>query len=406
VGIDTASLPSFCVCLGASHEHVHRTPLRSQIDLSLWLLQYSRLSGTSKAAIENIDWTDISMSKTSARRGRQGGWALGLELRQLRAFVLLVDTGNLSAAARALGVAQSTMSEGIAALERAIGTRIVVRKRGERGIALTPAGEALLPHARRVLALLEDAHVAVAGVDRGIRTLVEVMANESVSTYLLPAALGEVRKEWPNLHFSVTVGMCPTIIEGLSAARYDVGLLLQSPTCRSADDARADDRPEDARAVVLAEVPLTLFAAAGHPLALCKDVALVSRGELAAYPIFLTDARGHFFDLVRECFRSDGVPNPRLESTGSVEAVKRAVLTEHLGLGVLPIYAIGEELRIGQFSVIRIQPDLPHMRLEAMSYRTRPPTHPAVAALLDAVRRSVSRSSEPALARAGKVAVR
>jgi DNA-binding transcriptional LysR family regulator len=343
------------------------------------------------------------MTNKSARGGRQSGWALGLELRQLRAFVLLVDTGNLSAAARALGVAQSTMSEGIAALERAIGTRIVIRKRGERGIALTPAGDALLPHARGVLALLEDAHVAVAGVDREIRTLIEVVANESVSTYLLPAALAEARKEWPNIRFAVTVGMCPSIKDGLSAGRYDVGLLLQSPACPSAAGAPVEDRhPEDVQAVVLGEIPLTLFAAAEHPLASRKDVASVTRSELAAYRIFLTDARGHFFDLVRGCFTFDGIPNPRLESTGSVEAVKSSVLTEQSGLGVLPIYAIAEELRAGRLSPIRVQPGLPRMRLEAMSYRTRPPMHPAVAAFLEAVRRSVSRASEPVQAATGR----
>src|SRR5512143_55867 len=155
------------------------------------------------------------------RRGST--WALGVELRQLRALVLLVDTGSLSAAARALGVAQSTMSEGIAALERALGTRVVVRRRGGHGIALTAAGEALLPYARDVLASLEDAHVAVAAADHELRSQVEVIANESVSTYLLPPALAEVRSQWPRLRFLITVGICPAIADGLSAGRYDVG---------------------------------------------------------------------------------------------------------------------------------------------------------------------------------------
>jgi DNA-binding transcriptional LysR family regulator len=100
--------------------------------------------------------------------------------------------------------------------------------RGGHGIALTAAGETLLPYARKVLESLEDAHVAVAAVDHDVRTRVEVIANESVSTYLLPAALSEVRKQWPKLRFAVTVGMCPSITEGLSTARYDVGLMLQN----------------------------------------------------------------------------------------------------------------------------------------------------------------------------------
>jgi DNA-binding transcriptional LysR family regulator len=72
-----------------------------------------------------------------------------------------------------------------------------------------------------------------------------------------------------------------------------------------------------------------------------------------------------------------------------VEGVKRGVLADDLGLGVLPHYAIADEVRAARFATLRIRPDLPRMRLAAMSYRTRPPVHPAVAALLDAVRHNV-----------------
>jgi DNA-binding transcriptional LysR family regulator len=319
---------------------------------------------------------------------RRSSWAYGIELRHLRALVLLVDTGNLSAAARALGIAQSTMSEGIAALERAIGTRIVLRKRGERGVALTSAGHALLPHARTVLASLEDAHVAVAAVDRDIRTRVEVVANESISTYLLPAALRVVRKDWPNLQFVVTVGMCPDITAGLSSDRYDVGLLLQVSACPADPEAARHD-VADMHTVFLSDVPLVLFAASHHPLASWKDRPALRREALADYCVFISDGRGRYFELIRDFFNGDGLPAPKLQATGSVEAVKRNVLEEHLALGVLPLYAVAEELRMKRVCVVDVAPNLPHFRLEAMAYRTHPPAHPAVAALLDALRHVV-----------------
>lgn len=347
------------------------------------------------------------MTKTAARRRsttvhRETGWALDLELRQLRAFVLLVDTGNLSATARLLGVAQSTMSEGVAALERALGTRVVIRKRGGRGIALTAAGETLLPYARRVLESLEDAHVAVAAVDHELRTRVEVIANESVSTYLLPSALSEVRQQWPKIRLAVTVGMCPAITDGLSNARYDVGLMLQTANRSPAKLAKADAAHATRPGVLfLAEVPLVLVSAASHPLAPRTGGRPMLREQLASYTVFISDARGYFFDLVREFLRADGVPSPRLEATGSVEAVKHSVLTDRLGVGVLPLYAVAEDVRRGRLSTLRVRPDLPRMRLEAMSYRTRPPAHPAVTALLEAVRRNVTRSSDSRRRRAG-----
>src|SRR5262249_20075543 len=92
-----------------------------------------------------------------------------MDVRQLRAFVTLVDVGSMTAAAQALGVAQSTVSEGLLALERVLGTRVMVRQRGAAGARLTPAGAALLPYARNVLTGLEEAQIAVAAVDRDAR---------------------------------------------------------------------------------------------------------------------------------------------------------------------------------------------------------------------------------------------
>ena len=329
---------------------------------------------------------------------RENGWPRDLELRQLRAFVVLVDSGSMSAAARLLGVAQSTVSEVVAALERALATRVVVRRRGAHGVALTPAGEALLPYARSVLASLEDAQHAVAAVDQRVRASIEVIANESISTYVLPRALGEVRRAWPNMRFAVTVGMCPRITTGLSTGRYDIGLMLQTPRCPpaiiipGASGGEVDEAGALPAHEVLSEVQLVLFVGSDHPLTARERGAAVARDRLAPYTLFVSDARGYFFDLVRDFFRSDGVPGPRLEPTGSVEAVKHSVLTEPLGLGVLPRYALGAELRAGRLRTLPVRPELPPMRLEAMLYHKRPSAHPAVTALLDAVRASVAES--------------
>lgn len=327
------------------------------------------------------------------------GWAQDLEVRQLRAFVLLVDHGSMSAAARALGISQSTVSEVVAALERTLATRLVARRRGGHGIALTQAGEALLPYARDALSALTAARLAVAAVDQHARANVELIANESVSTYLLPHALGTVRRTWPQTRFAVTVGMCPQITSGLSGGRYDVGLMLQTPRCPpvsaspSVDAVSGTGTPEQE---CLSEVPLVVFAGPDHPLAASRHKASgVSRDRLTPYTVFVSDARGYFFDLVRDFFRSAGAPSPRLEATGSVEAVKHSVMSDPLGLGVLPLYALGAELRAERVRVVSMRPALPRMRLMAMRYRTQPPAHPAVIALRDALRASLRTAPAP-----------
>jgi DNA-binding transcriptional LysR family regulator len=318
---------------------------------------------------------------------RERGSPVGLELRHLRTFVTLVDQGNMTTAAERLGVAQSTVSEAVTGLERVLGTRTMTRRRGVQGVDLTPAGHALLPHARSVLASLEDAYVAVAAVARDVHGSVEVIANESVSTYVLPPALGVLRQKWPNIRFAVTVGMCPSIYTGLSNGRFDVGVMLQTTTCPDTDDS-LPARPPTASsdALYLCDVPLIVFAAARHPLLVQTREPQVPRERLAPYRVFVSDAKGYFHALIRDFFRADGSPGPRLEPTGSVEAVKRSVLTNPHGLGVLPAYALAEELRAGRVHALAVRPALPPVRLEALPYRTRSPMHPAVAELLDVIR--------------------
>ncbi len=305
----------------------------------------------------------------------RNGWAAGLETRHLRAFVALVDHGSMTAAAQALGVAQSTVSEAVAALDRTLGTPAVARRRGAPGSGLTPAGHALLPHARRVLAALEDAHASVAAVTREARAVVDIVANESVSTYLLPDTLAVLRQRWPNVRFGVTVGTCQAVRDGLAQGRFDVGLLLATaPT-----DAGAEPLP-----AALAGVRLVLFSGGGHPLARPR-AAPVPRGVLAPYRVFASDSSGDFHALLHSFFHADGVPGPRLEASGTIDAVKRSVLADPLALGVLPEYALAEELRSGLARVVPVRPSLPHLRLEAHLCGTRP-IGPAAADLVEVLR--------------------
>jgi DNA-binding transcriptional LysR family regulator len=300
----------------------------------------------------------------------RSGWA-GLEIRHLRALVALVDSGSMTAAAEALGMAQSTVSEAMSALDRTLGTPAVARRRGARGSELTAAGRALLPYARRVLAALEDAQTAVAAVTREARATVDIVANESVSTYLLPEALAELRQRWPGTRFSVTVATCQAVREGLAQGKYDVGFLLAG-----AADVKEGGLP-------LADVRLVLFCGAEHPLA--PGNGPVPRTRLAPFRVFTSDSSGDFHALLHGFFHADGLPGPRLEASGTIDAVKRSVLADRLALGVLPDYAVAEELRNGRMRALPVRPSLPPLRLAAHLCGVRP-TGPAAADLVEVLR--------------------
>lgn len=313
------------------------------------------------------------------------GWSSNLEIRHLRAFVALADQGSLTRAARALGIAQSTVSEALAALERALGTAAVDRRRGRHGITLTPAGAALLPYARQILDTLADAHASIAEATHDAIAGVEIGANESVSSYLLPPALAIMRARWPNTRFAVSVASCTAVRAGVEAARYDVGIWLQDPAHAPATNAN-----EPGHRIVLPDVSLTVFARPTHPLfktgetpgsARSRPAPAVEVYTLQAFPLYLSDAAGEFRDLLEQFFAADGLGTPRFEATGSIEGVKHSVAADERAIGLLPSYALAAELRSGAFRSLTLHPTLPGVRLDATTVTSRP-LHPAIEELL------------------------
>ena len=96
----------------------------------------------------------------------------------------IAETGSFSEAANRLGYVQSTVSHHLVALEEAVGTRLVKRRRGAREASLTPAGETVALHARRVLVELGSAEEELAGGQAGRRVAVAVTSD--VARILLP----------------------------------------------------------------------------------------------------------------------------------------------------------------------------------------------------------------------------
>src|SRR4051794_38248255 len=84
-----------------------------------------------------------------------------VELRHLTTLTAVVDEGSFGRAASRLGYTQSTVSQHIAALERAVGGRIFDRPGGPRRVQLTPLGEVMLTHAAELLAGAGAMHTAV-----------------------------------------------------------------------------------------------------------------------------------------------------------------------------------------------------------------------------------------------------
>ncbi|MEU0491227.1 LysR family transcriptional regulator ArgP [Nocardiopsis sp. NPDC006139] len=105
------------------------------------------------------------------------------QFEHLRTLTALVDEGTFEAAARALHVTPSAVSQRVRAMEQAVG-KVLVRR--TTPVATTPAGDVVLRHARQVLVLDEDA-LGELGADEGDRRLPVAVNADSLSTWFLEA---------------------------------------------------------------------------------------------------------------------------------------------------------------------------------------------------------------------------
>jgi DNA-binding transcriptional LysR family regulator len=147
-----------------------------------------------------------------------------VDFRQLRYFVTVAEEGNFSRAAKRLHVSQPPLSMQVKALEEELEVRLFTR--GNRGVALTPAGDAFFKEARGLLARLEQArrHARQAAGD-DVGTL--AVGFVSIATYgILPPALKAFRAAYPRVEVQLHELTTDAQVRELRAARLDMGIGL------------------------------------------------------------------------------------------------------------------------------------------------------------------------------------
>ncbi|WP_240521953.1 LysR family transcriptional regulator [Amycolatopsis vastitatis] len=146
-----------------------------------------------------------------------------MEIRELRAFVAVVEAGAMSKAARLLHVSQPALSQTITALERRLGVRLLVRT--STGVQATDAGTTLLGEARAVLARHDQALAAMARHTETGGGVLRVGVPLELPPELLPSALarlGDTRVQARHLSSVAQVA-------ALRAGELDVGLVRERP---------------------------------------------------------------------------------------------------------------------------------------------------------------------------------
>ena len=147
-----------------------------------------------------------------------------MQLQQLVYFLAVADTLHFTRAAERVHVAQPSLSQQIKALERELGADLFSRARGN--IALTDAGQALLPLARRIIADTETATQEVQELVQLRRGRVRLGATPSLATGLLPDVLRAFADRYPGVRLLVEEGGSHDLVRGLARGALDLALVV------------------------------------------------------------------------------------------------------------------------------------------------------------------------------------
>lgn len=148
-----------------------------------------------------------------------------LDAAALRLVRAVHDTGSVTAAARELGLTQPAASQQLRAVERLVGTPVVVR--AGRGVRLTEAGQVLARNASAVQSALDATLEEVAAVASLRAGRVRVAAFPSAAATLLPSALAALRAAHPGVGVTLVEAEPPEALAELAAGRVDVAVTFR-----------------------------------------------------------------------------------------------------------------------------------------------------------------------------------
>lgn len=196
-----------------------------------------------------------------------------MDIAALRTFVAVARAGQFQAAADELGVSQQAVSKRIASLEEELGVSLLVRT--ARGSRLSLDGQVFLPHARRVLAAVEQAEQAVRPGSRPLRV-------DVLNRRIAPAqAVHRFYRAHPDVALEVvTLGQ----VDAAEAARS----VLAGSIDASFRALPADRIPAGISAERILDMPLELLVGPGHPLARADRVR---PADLAGHRIWIPGIR-------------------------------------------------------------------------------------------------------------------
>jgi len=240
-----------------------------------------------------------------------------MELKHLRAFVVLAQELHFGRAAAQLSIVQPALSMQIKLLESGLGVRLLDRNR--HSVTLTDAGRVFLPEAQATLHQAARAADAARASNRGEIGRVRLGFVSSVLPQLLPELIRTVHQRYPRIELELKDMPGPDQAAALKNGRLDFGL-MRLPAAYPGVQTR----------VVLRE-PFCVALPMDHPLATQDSI---QPGDLLDVPVYIL-ARRYAPGFYDEFIQAVGIPLQIASELGEFTTML-ALVCAGLGVGVLP----------------------------------------------------------------------
>ncbi len=260
---------------------------------------------------------------------------MDFDLRQLEIFVAVVEHGSFTRAADQVHLAQASVSERIANLERAVGTKLLDRM-GRKAVP-TAVGGRLYERAVELLRSKQDICLELEELLGAQRGSLRVGASTIPGEYILPGEIARFREHHPDLVIRVVTGDTRSVVDQVAAGEVEIGFvgsMLEHPNL--------DFQP-------LWDDELVLAVPAGHRWWGSESVGLE---ELSDEPFVIREPGSGTRGTMERTLGD--APLKVVAELGSTSAIKQAVV-RGLGLSILSRRALKFEVEVGALWALRLE---------------------------------------------------
>jgi len=237
-----------------------------------------------------------------------------VDTQNLRAFVLVAESGSFSLAAEKLHLTQPAVSKRIALLEEQLGSNLFDRI--GRNITLTEAGRALLPHARSVQRELAAAQQSVRDLAGDVAGQLRIATSHHIGLHRLPPVLSQFSKAYPAVHIDIDFMDSEQAYELIMQGEAELAIVTLAPA-------------EEASVITLPvwPDPLDFMVGIQHPLAQTTNLSMAMLSE---HPAILPGLNTYTGQIVARLFNQHNLTLRVSMATNYLETIR---MMASVGLG-------------------------------------------------------------------------